>query len=92
MLQEGFPDYNGGIYDDDVILVTKETRWDWNATVDLCSQPWIPCELAIRGARRCEDYSSEYDRSKILSAPISERVCRGVAGCEWTPRDEDSCQ
>ena len=80
------------IYDGDVILVAKETRWAWNTTVDLCSHPWIPCELVIRGARRCEDYSSEYDRSKIFSAPISERVCRGVAGCEWTARDEDSCQ
>ena len=78
------------IYDGDVILVDKETRWDWNTTVDLCSQPWMPCELTIRGARRCQDYTSELDRSTLFSAPISERVCTGVAGCEWTPRTDDS--
>jgi hypothetical protein len=77
------------IYDGDIILVDNQTRWDWNATVDLCSQPWMPCELTIRGARRCQDYTSNHDRFDF-SAPISKRVCRGV-GCEWTPSLDDSC-
>ena len=51
----------------------------------------MPCDLTIRGARRCQDYTSEYDRFDF-SSPISERVCRGVAlGCEWTPSPDDSC-
>ena len=73
------------IYDGDVIVVDDDMPWDWSdtvgATVELCSQPWIPCALKVRGARKCEDYVSEHDSSAAS--------CRAVAGCEWAK--DDSC-
>ena len=69
------------IYDGDVIVVDDDMRWDWSGSVELCSQPWMPCELKVRGARKCEDYVSEHDSSAAS--------CRAVAGCEWAK--DDSC-
>jgi len=40
-------------------MVDKDMRWDWDVTVELCSQPWMPCMLTIRGARKCQDYTNE---------------------------------
>ena len=69
------------IYDGDVIMIDNDTRWDWSVTVELCSQPWMPCALKVRGDRKCKDYVSEHNSSADS--------CRGVAGCEWA--GDDSC-
>ena len=72
------------IYDGDVIMIDNDMRWDWSATVELCSQTWMPCALKVRGARKCEDYVSEH-----FSSADS---CRGVVGCEWARDGDDSCE
>ena len=70
------------IYDGDIIVVDTDARWDWSAAVELCSRPWIPCALTIRGVQKCLDYARELD-------------CRRVAGCAWSTdasTPDDSCQ
>jgi len=37
-----------GIYDGDIIVIDKDSLWDWNSTLSLCSRSFLPCSLTIQ--------------------------------------------
>ena len=66
------------IYDGDIILVSKPTDWDWNVTVELCSRPYLPCSLSIKGNGVSSKVHKVYRRGSGVISCQSAAACTGI--------------